>query len=78
MGQRKNNHTTIYRIRLKSLPSRAVIDWLGDITLIPQANGETVLIGRFADQAALRGCLVQLWNLNCTILSIERIENGKT
>jgi hypothetical protein len=37
-----------------------------------QEHGETLLMGWFADQAALRGLLDHLWNLNFTILGIEQ------
>jgi len=50
-------------------------DWFETITVISQENNETLLIGQFIDQAALRGLLDQLWNLNFTILYLERIEN---
>lgn len=40
-------------------------------------DGEiTVLTGPVADQAALRGVLCWLWNLNMTLLAVTRIENG--
>jgi len=35
------------------------------------------LIGKFTDQAALRGFLDSLWNLNFSIISVEKIKNGK-
>jgi hypothetical protein len=75
MDQKKLNHGYMYRIRLEGALGRSVADWLGDITIIPQENGGTLLVGQFADQPALRGLLDQLWNLNFTIVSFERIEN---
>jgi hypothetical protein len=75
MDQKKSNHGYMYRIRLKGALDRPIADWFGDITIIPQENGETLLVGQFADQPALRGLLDQLWNLNFTVLSVERIEN---
>ena len=64
-----------YWIRLKGVLDHPIADWFGDITIIPQENGETLLVGKFADQPALRGLLDQLWNLNLTILSVETIDN---
>jgi hypothetical protein len=49
-------------------------DWFGDITILSQKNDETMLAGVFTDQAALRGFLEQLWNLNFSILYVERID----
>lgn len=65
----------LYRIRVKETFDRHFCDWLGDATIITQENGETILISSFTDQPALRGFLDQLWNLNITIISVERIEN---
>ena len=64
-----------YRIRVKETLDHHFIDWLDNLSLIPQENGETLLVGSFTDQSALRGFLDQLWNLNITVITIERIEN---
>jgi hypothetical protein len=75
MQKNKPNQGNIYRIRLKGVLDRSIADWFGDITILPQENEETLLVGQFADQPALRGFLDQLWNLNFTVLSVERIES---
>ncbi len=64
-----------YHIRVKETLNHTFADWYGDLTITPQQNGETLLIGTFTDQPALRGFLEQLWNLNITVINIERIEN---
>lgn len=64
-----------YHIRVREALNRSAIDWFGDITVTHQENGETLLVGRFTDQSALRGFMDRLWNLNLTILYLERIEN---
>ncbi len=68
---------SIYRIKIKGELDRSDTDWFGGITIVPREHGETLLVGPFVDQAALRGLLDHLWNLNFTILSVERIEPGK-
>jgi hypothetical protein len=75
MGQNESGQSNKYRIRVKETIDRRFSDWLENLTLIPQKNGETLLIGSFADQPALRGFLDQLWNLNITVITVERIEN---
>jgi hypothetical protein len=67
-------HGNIYRIRVKGIfnPSMAVL--CGEITVAQQENGVSLVTGRFPDQAALRGLLDHLWNLNIAILSVEQIE----
>jgi len=74
MDQTTSPQGTTYRIRLKEALNRSAIDWFVDVTVTPQENGETLLVGRFADQSALRGFIDRLWNLNFTILYMERIE----
>jgi hypothetical protein len=64
-----------YRIRVKETLDHHFTDWLDNLSLIPQENGETLVVGSFTDQSALRGFLDQLWNLNITVITIERIEN---
>jgi len=75
MDQTSIAQKTTYHIRLKEVLDRSKIDWFGDISITPQENGETLLVGQFADQSALRGFMNQLWNLNFTVLYMERIEN---
>ena len=75
MDSKARDQGTTYRIMVKGTAMRSLVDWLGDIQVVPGEHGETLLVGSFTDQAALRGLLDQLWNLNFTILSLERIEN---
>jgi hypothetical protein len=74
MDRKKTNHKIVYHIRVKGVPNYSLTDWLEDIQVLPQEQGETLFVGRFADQSALRGFMDQLWNLNFTILYLERIE----
>ncbi len=64
---------TTYQIRIKGIVNRSITSLLDDMSIMPQDNNETLLVGMFMDQPALRGLLDQLWNLNLTILSVERI-----
>ena len=52
-------------------------DWLSGMEIsIEDDRGclVTVLSGVVADQAALRGILCKIWDLNLTILSVSRVE----
>lgn len=77
MNLQKTTPGITYRIRLKGMLNRATVDWLGDLIIIARERDETLLIGEFADQPALRGLLDQLWNLNFTVLSVERLEGSE-
>lgn len=65
---------TDYRIKIKETLDNGAIDWFGGLTVAPLENGGTSLVGSFPDQPALRGFLDQLWNLNFTVMSVDRIE----
>jgi hypothetical protein len=75
MEHYESDQSNTYRIRVKETLDRPFADWLGNLTFIPQESGETLLVGSFTDQPALRGFLDQLWNLNITVITVERIEN---
>ncbi len=75
MDENHLEQSATYQIRVKESLDRTFTSWLDDITVVPQENGETLLVSAFPDQPALRGFLDQLWNLNITVISIERILN---
>jgi hypothetical protein len=54
-------------------------DWLGEVLFDScyQSNnsGMTTIIGAVPDQAALRGLLNKLWDLNLTLVSINFVED---
>ncbi len=76
MDENQTDQSATYCIRVKETLNRRFIDWLDDLIITPQENGETLLFSAFSDQPALRGFLDQLWNLNITVISVERIENA--
>ncbi len=64
-----------YKITIKETLDHRFSDWLDDMEILPQDNDETLLVGTFPDQSALRGFLDQLWNLNITVITVEREKN---
>jgi hypothetical protein len=48
--------------------------WFDGMTVTTEENGETVLRGPVADQAALYGLLAKLRDLALPLLSVNRIE----
>jgi hypothetical protein len=72
-AQKHTSQAHTYSIRIKGTGDAYWQDWLGEIQIISQDNNETVLIGQFADQPALRGFLDHLWNQNITVLSVQKI-----
>ncbi len=65
---------SLYHIRIKGMINPLSIDWIDEAKIIDQDNNETLLAVRITDQPALRGIVDQLWNLNLTILSVEKVE----
>jgi len=47
---------------------------MDDISVVPQKNGETLLVGKYVDQSALRGLMDQLWDRNFTVLALEILD----
>jgi hypothetical protein len=73
MDRNVSGSQTIYQIRIKGIVNRSIASLIDDLSILPQENNVTLLVGTFIDQPALRGLLDHLWNLNLTILSVERI-----
>jgi hypothetical protein len=66
---------TVYQVRVKGSLDRKWSDWFDGFTVNPQANGETLLTGPVADQAALHGLLAKIRDLSLPLLSVERVED---
>jgi hypothetical protein len=77
MSHKRASYGQEYQIRLKGNLSHLLTDWFSFIEIIEQENDETLLVGLFADQSALRGFLDQVWNLNLTVISVQRMKDGK-
>jgi len=73
MDENVTNSQTTYQIRIRGIVNRSIASLVDDLSILPLENNETLLVGSFIDQPALRGLLNHLWNLNLTILSVERI-----
>jgi hypothetical protein len=64
----------VYQIRVKGNLDRKWSDWFDGLTIAPQADDETLLVGPVADQAALHGLLAKIRDLGLPLLSVERKE----
>jgi hypothetical protein len=69
-----------YRIRVQGAISQRWMGWFDGMAIeIAQSSDGTqftTLSGPLTDQAALRGILTKLWNLNLTLISVNRIGTG--
>jgi len=66
------------RITVKGKVDPSWSEWFGGMALGSCADVHgapvTTLTGVIADQAALRGILTRLWDLNLTVISVESID----
>lgn len=60
-----------YEIRIEGDLSPDWSDWFGGMRITGQRDGQTVLAGEVADQAALHGLLSLLRDLNLTLISVN-------
>jgi hypothetical protein len=70
-----------YQIETTGKLDRRWSDWFDGLSISVRRDGEGSYITRFtgpiADQAALRGTLCKIWDLNLTLLSVSRCDETK-
>jgi hypothetical protein len=65
----------IYQISVQGRLDRDWSDWFGGMTVTYEDGSSlTTLTGAIPDQAALRAILTRIWDVNLTLLSVNRVE----
>jgi len=64
-----------YLITVEGELDRSWSGWFSGLT-VTYDDGVSTLTGHVADQAALRGILSKIWDLNLTLISVIHIEHG--
>lgn len=72
---KKDQKTSIYRIRVKNHLGSDWEQWFDGFTITHHAGGVTVLTGEVVDQSALYGLLQKLQNLNMALLSVQQVDS---
>ena len=74
-----------YRIVVQGELDDSWSEWMGDVSLDRfdrvHGSGNSTFLSEIPDQAALRGLLNKIWDLNLTLISVNRQEktsNGGT
>jgi hypothetical protein len=67
----------VYQIRIKGHLDRGWTEWFGDLTVTLEDDGETLLTGPVADQAALHGLLKKVRDLGMPLVSVIRVKPGQ-
>ncbi len=63
-----------YEIHVRDQLDESWSDWLGGLGMKLLDNGDMILSGYIADQAALMGILNKLYRLNLTLLSVSKVD----
>ena len=61
-----------YQIKVEGRLDASWSGWFNDMTITLDRDA-TILTGPVADQAALRGMLCKLWDLNLTLISVRQL-----
>jgi hypothetical protein len=67
----------IYQIRIKGHLGREWTDWFEGLTITLEDNGDTLLTGLVADQAALHGLLKKVRDVGMPLVSVNRGKPGQ-
>jgi hypothetical protein len=64
---------TIYQIRVKDHIDDEWADWFAPLAIVNEPNGEATFTGPVRDQAELHGLIDKVFNINLTLLAVNRI-----
>lgn len=77
MNAQAGDEPLTYRIALQGQLDESWSNWLGGMSVSVEGTKDDVpvteLTGPVADQPALRGILNRLWDLNLTVISMNRV-----
>ena len=62
----------VYQIRVKGVIDAKWSYWFDGMSICPQVDGTTLLVGPVRDQAALHGLLAKIRDLGMPLLSVQR------
>jgi hypothetical protein len=75
------NIASHYQIIVEGKIDPSWSEWLANMEVRSRKEADgmqvTILSGILADQAALRGLLIRLWDLNLSLRSVEQIDPSK-
>jgi len=70
----ESDRPTAYQIKVQGKLNEKWSDCFNGMTITFE-EGITTLTGAVADQAKLRGMLSKIWDLNLTVISVNRLES---
>jgi hypothetical protein len=73
--QENPDHPATYRIEVEGRIDASWSDWFHGMSYTYE-RGITTFAGLVSDQAALRGILFKIWDLNLTLISVNRVDGS--
>jgi hypothetical protein len=70
---REFDKPAMYEIRVRGKLDARWSRWFTNLQIIPQPNGECLLTGPVADQAALYGAISRMRDLGLVLISVHRV-----
>lgn len=67
-----NTEPLLYQIRVQGHLGDTLREWFAPLQVINEPTGEATLTGPMRDQAELYGVLLKLYNLNFTLIAVQR------
>ncbi len=64
----------IYQIKVQGRLDESWSDWFDQMAITQEDSHNTTLTGSIVDQAALRGVLFKIWDLNLRLVSVMLLE----
>jgi hypothetical protein len=64
----------LYAIRVRGHLNCGWSQWLEDLTISHEPNGDTLMTGPVRDQAALFGVLMRIRDLGMTLIAVHQID----
>jgi hypothetical protein len=76
MSQKREMEECVYQIRVQGRINEQWSTWLNGMAILQEIEEPPVtrISGSVIDQAKLRGIINQLWDLNLTLISVNRLE----
>jgi hypothetical protein len=72
--QPHSSQPMVYQIRIKGHLGSEWTDWFEGLSIMPEEDGDTLLIGPVVDQAALHGLFKKVRDLGMTLVSVNRVQ----
>ncbi|HSN78085.1 MAG TPA: hypothetical protein VL334_23675 [Anaerolineae bacterium] len=72
------NQALLYEIKLKGHLGREWADWFGGMAVALTEDGDTLLTGPVADQAALHGLLRKVRDIGIPLVSVNEIHHHQS